>query len=284
MDETRILIIGANGQLGTALQERFPTAQAVSSGDLDITNTEQLANCDWTSVDTIINAAAYTNVDGAESDEGRVLSWQINATGVTNLAKIATEYNLTLVHISSDYVFDGSKNPHFEDEMFSPLGVYGQSKAAGDLAVTITPRHYILRTTWMIGEGKNFVRIMLDLGKRGISPKVVSDQIGRLTFTSELVNIIDHLLEKSAPYGVYNATNNGEPDSWSNIARSIFKRANFDLSVTDVTTEEYYREKPEAAPRPLNSVMELSKLDSTGFTGHDWHNNLTTYIQKELQT
>lgn len=285
MDETRILIIGANGQLGTALREKFPAAQAVTSGDLDITNAEQLANCDWTKVDTIINAAAYTNVDGAETAEGRVAAWQVNATAAANLAVIATKYNLTLIHISTDYVFDGTQTTHFEDETFSPLGVYGQSKAAGDIAVSITPKHYILRTTWVIGEGKNFVRTMLGLGTKGISPAVVSNQTGRLTFTDELSDIINHLLSSAAPYGVYNATNQGEPASWADITRLIFSKAGFDsLTVSDVSTQDYYKDKPETAPRPLNSVMDLTKLSSTGFTGKDWHDTLTTYIQKELQT
>lgn len=283
MDEKRILIIGAHGQLGTALREKYPNAQAVTSGDLDITNTEQLANCDWTNVDTIINAAAYTNVDGAETAEGRIMAWQVNATGAANLAKIATAFDLTLVHISSDYVFDGTQTTHFEDEVFSPLGVYGQTKAAGDLAVSMTPKHYILRTTWVIGEGKNFVRIMLSLGEKGISPGVVNDQVGRLTFADELADITDHLLNTKVPYGVYNATNQGEPSSWADITRLIFTEAGYEnLTVKDVSTEEYFKEKPEAAPRPLNSVMDLNKLASTGFTGKDWHDTLTTYIQKEL--
>lgn len=283
MDEQRILVIGANGQLGTALREKYPTAQAVASSDLDITNAEQLANCDWSGVDTIINAAAYTNVDGAETAEGRVAAWQVNATAAANLAKIATTFNLTLVHISSDYVFDGTQSLHFEDEMFSPLGVYGQTKAAGDLAVAMSPKHYILRTTWVIGEGKNFVRIMLGLGEKGISPAVVNDQIGRLTFTDELADIAGHLLSTNAPYGVYNATNQGEPASWADITRLIFKQAGYaDLTVKDVSTEEYFRDRPEAAPRPLNSIMDLSKLTSTGFTGKDWHDTLTSYLQKEL--
>ena len=281
MDTAGILIIGANGQFGNALKSKYPTARAVDSNELDITNAEQLAAFDWPNVKTIINAAAYTNVDGAETAEGRLIAWQVNAVGAANLAKIAITLDITLVHVSSDYVFDGSQTPHFEDEVFSPLGVYGQTKAAGDLAVSLAPKHYILRTTWVIGEGKNFVRIMLELGKRGISPNVVSDQIGRLTFTDELVAITDHLLASQAPYGTYNATNHGEPASWANITRTIFQTAGFEGSVTDVTTAEYYKEKQQAAPRPLKSVMDLTKLKATGFTGQDWHDTLTTYIHKE---
>lgn len=281
MDQATILIIGANGQLGLALQAKYPEAQAVDSGVLDITNPEQLASFNWAPIKIILNAAAYTNVDGAETPEGRIAAWLINAVGAANLAAVATAHDITLVHISSDYVFDGTKNPHTETEAFSPLSVYGQSKAAGDIAVATTPKHYILRTTWVIGDGKNFVRIMLGLGARGIAPSVVSDQIGRLSFTSELVGVIDHLLTTTAPYGTYNATNSGEPASWSDITRTIFATAGFDLSVTDTTTAEYYSGKPGIAPRPLLSIMNLGKLTAAGYTGHDWHDDLTTYIHKE---
>lgn len=282
MDQNNIVILGAIGQLGLALQAQYPQAQAFDSHALDITNSQQLNTFDWSNIKTIINAAAYTNVDGAQTTDGRVSAWQINAAGAANLAKIATTNNITLVHISSDYVFDGTKYPHTEDEPFSPLGVYGQSKAAGDIAVALCPKHYILRTTWVIGEGKNFVRIMLGLGQRGISPAVVSDQIGRLTFTSELAAIIDHLLTTSPAYGTYNATNTGEPASWADITRNIFKTAGFNLTVTNTTTADYFKDKPEASPRPLNSMMDLSKLQSTGYTGRDWQTDLTNYIKKEL--
>jgi dTDP-4-dehydrorhamnose reductase len=114
------------------------------------------------------------------------------------------------------------KTLHAEDEDFSPLSVYGASKAAGDIAVSLAPKHYILRTSWVIGEGKNFVRTMLELGKKGVAPSVVSDQIGRLTFTKELVKAIDLLLKDNHEYGTYNVSNGGEPASWADITRSNF--------------------------------------------------------------
>ena len=141
---------------------------------------------------------------------------------------------MTLIHISSDYVFDGTREPHMEDEAFSPLSVYGASKAAGDLLVEQLEKHYLLRTTWVIGEGKNFVRTMLGLAEKGIEPTVVADQIGRLTFTSELVRAIDHLLVNQAVFGTYNVTNDGPLASWAEITRKIFALASYDnLTVTD---------------------------------------------------
>jgi dTDP-4-dehydrorhamnose reductase len=283
MSDSEILIIGANGQLGLALQEKYPNAKAVDSNQLDITDTKAVQDFDWSGVATILNAAAYTNVDGAETAEGRVAAWKVNATGVRNLAEAAIRHDLTLVHISSDYVFDGTQENHKDTESFSPLSVYGQSKAAGDVAASLVPKHYILRATWVIGEGKNFVRTMLSLGQKTIAPTVVADQVGRLTFTSELVRIVDHLLATKAVYGTYNTTNDGEPASWANITREIFKLGGYDLTVTDTTTTEYYAGKEGVAPRPLNSSMDLEKLQQTGFQSRDWHDDLEDYVTRELQ-
>lgn len=281
MNDSEIVIIGAHGQLGLALQAQYPGARAVDSNDLDITASEAVSQFDWTGITTILNAAAYTNVDGAETAEGRVAAWKVNATGVRNLAEAALRHDLTLVHISSDYVFDGTQENHKEAEPFSPLSVYGQSKAAGDIAASLAPKHYVLRATWVIGEGKNFVRIMLGLGEKGVAPTVVADQIGRLTFTDELVRAIDHLLTAKVAYGTYNTTNDGEPASWANITREIFKLSGYDLTVTDTTTAEYYADKEGIAPRPLNSIMSLEELQQTGFQSHDWHDDLKDYITKE---
>ncbi len=284
MDEQSILIIGANGQLGKALQAKYPGATAVDSDQLDIANAEAVNGFGWDGLKIIINAAGYTNVDGAETAEGRVAAWQVNAAGPAHLARIAQQKDLVLVHISTDYVFDGTQDQHTEDEPFSPLGVYAQSKAAGDIATSLAPKHYILRTSWVVGDGPNFVRTMLGLGQKGVAPTVVADQIGRLTFTGELVRAIDHLLSKEAAYGTYNASNGGEPASWADITRAIFAAAGYDLTVTDTTTAEYYQSKPEAAPRPLKSTLSLDKIQAAGFTPADWREDLASYVTKEAKT
>lgn len=282
MDDSKFVIIGANGQLGTALHGQYPAARAVDAAELDITDRKAVEAFDWSGVTHILNAAAYTNVDGAESEEGRRMAWAINADAVANLVAVAAQYGAVLVHISSDYVFDGTLTNHTEDEGFAPLSVYGASKAAGDIAVSLAPKFYLLRTTWVIGEGKNFVRTMLGLGEKRVSPTVVADQIGRLTFTGELVRIIDHLLTTQAPAGTYNATNDGKPASWADITREIFTLAGHtDLTVTDTPTAEYFAGKEGIAPRPLNSIMDLSKLHATGFTSRDWREDLKAYITKE---
>ena len=282
MSPNNILIIGANGQLGTALRAQYPDAQFADQAELDITDAHSVANFDWSDITHVLNAAAFTNVDGAETPEGRVASWKVNASAVANLARVCLEHDMTLLHISSDYVFDGTVQPHTEDEPFSPLSVYGQSKAAGDLVAALAPKHYILRATWVIGEGKNFVRTMLGLAEKGVSPTVVGDQIGRLTFTSELVRAIDHLLSTEAPYGTYNVTNDGDVVSWADITRATFDLSGHtELVVTPTTTAEYFAGKEGVAPRPLNSEMNLAKLHSTGFKSRDWIDDLKEYIAHE---
>ena len=276
-----IFIVGANGQLGTALRQQYPNAKFADVGELDITNATSVAAYDWSSIKVILNAAAYTNVDGAETPEGRMAAWKVNAEAVANLARTATALDLLLVHISSDYVFDGSRDFHAEYEPFSPLSVYGASKAAGDIAMSLVPRQYLIRTSWVIGDGKNFVRTMLDLGKRDINPTVVADQVGRLTFVSELVRAIDHLLATEGAYGVYNVSNSGVSASWADITRAIYAIAGLPNTVTDTSTVDYYAGKAGIAPRPLRSTLDLTKLQASGFASRDWNDDLTDYLQEE---
>ncbi len=278
----KTLITGANGQLGRALRLEFPDAEFVDRSAFDITNPESWDAYRWKDYATIINAAAYTAVDQAETAEGRVEAWQANATAVKNLARVAIENNITLVHISSDYVFDGSKPSHDEDEPFSPLNVYGQSKAAGDIAATTVPQHYIARTTWVVGEGKNFIEIMKSLAEKGVKPSVVDDQIGRLTFTQDLARGIKHLLDVQAPYGTYNLTNDGEPTSWAAIAKKTYELTGHNPNdVTGVTTEKYYEGKSGIAPRPLQSTLNIDKIQSTGFAPRRWDEALQDYLKKQ---
>ncbi len=282
MDSSEIFIVGAKGQLGTALLSKYPGAQSADIDEMDITNRDSVMGFDWFGIKVILNAAAFTNVDAAETADGRVAAWKVNAQAVSYLAEVAAKHDISLVHISTDYVFDGRQDNHKEDEAFSPLSVYGASKAAGDLVVSTHKKHYILRTSWVIGEGKNFVRTMLELGKKGVAPTVVHDQIGRLTFTKVLVEAIDHLLNGAKEFGTYNVSNEGEPVSWADITRTIFQEAGFGLAVTNTTTEDYYKDKEGIAPRPLKSTLDLAKIKATGFTPGNWHDDLRDYIKKEL--
>jgi dTDP-4-dehydrorhamnose 3,5-epimerase len=280
LSEQRVLVLGANGQLGKALKKVFPEATFYGREECDLSDPEQIHNLPFTSVDVIINAAAYTAVDAAETAEGKVLAEAINSRAVQSLAEDSSKHEVSLVHVSTDYVFDGSKNaPYLETDKFNPLSVYAQTKAAGDLAVNTVPKHYILRTSWVIGEGMNFVRTMASLAERGIAPSVVNDQIGRLTFTEDLAQGIKHLMTTRAPYGTYNLSNEGAQTSWADIAAKVFELTGHDSDrVTGVTTAEYFAGKEGIAPRPLRSVLDLSKIEATGFTPENWEIRLADYL------
>jgi dTDP-4-dehydrorhamnose reductase len=173
------------------------------------------------------------------------------------------------VHVSSDYVFDGTAEGHDEDEAFSPLGVYGQTKAAADALVATIPRHYIVRSSWVIGDGNNFVRTMASLAARGVDPSVVDDQVGRLTFADEIARGIAHLLSIEA----------GETASWAAIARQVFVSTGHDEArVRNVSTAAYFAGKADVAPRPANSVLPLARIVATGFHPRDQYDALRTYL------
>jgi dTDP-4-dehydrorhamnose reductase len=278
MPPKKTLIIGALGQLGRALQKDFPGADLVDLVEgtgvtpLDVRDVEAVAAWPWHEYDVVLNAAAYTAVDAAESPDGRVAAWAANASAPAVLARVAREHHVTLVHYSSDYVFDGTaplEPGHTEDEPLSPLGVYAQSKAAGDLAVGTTPRHYLVRTSWVIGDGHNFVRTMQSLAEKGVCPSVVDDQVGRLTFASELSRATRHLIDARAGYGTYNVSNGGAPTSWADLAKAVFELSGRNPDDVSHTTTEEYAVGKAIAPRPLRSVLSLAKIEATGFEPED---------------
>ncbi|MGO0575748.1 sugar nucleotide-binding protein [Ornithinimicrobium panacihumi] len=306
MAPAQVVVLGAGGQLGLALAEVLaevsPGARLVGRDELDLGDAAAVSGFDWSGVGTVINAAAFTAVDAAETPEGRRTAWAVNASGVAALARAAVEHGFTLVHYSSDYVFDGEQDRSGgsgEGAALAPLGVYGQSKAAGDLAVSVVPRHYLLRTSWVVGEGKNFVRTMASLADRGVSPSVVADQVGRLTFTDELARATVHLLGLGrgsgpegagpegartgrAPYGTYNVTGSGQPQTWAQIARAVFAHFGRDpQDVSDTTTEAYSAgASGPVSPRPAGSVLDLAKIEATGYRPGDHLERLAAYLDR----
>ncbi|WP_223932808.1 bifunctional dTDP-4-dehydrorhamnose 3,5-epimerase family protein/NAD(P)-dependent oxidoreductase [Arthrobacter sp. StoSoilB5] len=283
MQPRRTLVLGADGQLGKALRQEFdgdPTVDFAGRTQFDISAEDSFLATDWRKYSIIINAAAFTGVDAAETAEGRTAAWSINAAAVSRLARTAVEHSLTLVHVSSDYVFDGTAAVHKEDEAPAPLGVYGQSKAAGDAAVAAVPRHYIVRSSWVVGEGRNFVRTMAALAAKGAAPTVVGDQWGRLTFASDIAAGIRHLINSHAPYGTYNLSSDGEPQSWAGIAQDVYRLCGADpRKIITISTSEYA--KPGTAPRPGSSVLDLSKIKETGFSPPTSHSRLEAYLRSE---
>ena len=292
MAPKRTLVTGCNGQLGCAvraLAEERKVAKDFDFCDIDTFDMSDHAaygKIDWSLYGTVINCGAFTAVDRAETPEGRRIAWAANATGPALLARTCVEYGITLVHVSSDYVFDGTRELHDEDEAMSPLSVYGQSKAAGDIAVAGCPRHYIMRSSWVIGEGKNFAKAMCMLSDKVAAGDlervtVVDDQLGRLTFTRDMAAAIFHVLDTRAPYGTYDCTGSGAVKSWADIARTCFeaKNGNGD-KVVPVSTADYYASaEGPVAPRPHFSALDLSKLEGVGFHMPDWEQELKVYLR-----
>lgn len=304
MTPKRTLVTGCNGQLGRAvraLAEERGLAEWFDYCDIDtfdLSDPAAYQGIDWSQYGTVVNCGAYTAVDKAETPEGRVTCWKANATGPALMARVCAEHGITLVHVSSDYVFDGTRKLHPEDEPFAPMGVYGQSKAAGDLAVGGCPKHYIARSSWVIGDGRNFVKTMMGLSDRvaaGEIPQVtvVDDQVGRLSFTRDMAEGIfwllgyregDAELSSPAPYGTYNLTGSGEPKSWAQVAKLVFELANGNADkVVPVTTADYYASVVgPVSPRPEHSAMDLSKIVAVGFNPPDWEQGLEEYVKSEL--
>ncbi|HMY08298.1 MAG TPA: NAD(P)-dependent oxidoreductase, partial [Marmoricola sp.] len=282
--EKPALVVGCKGQVGAELMKRLPNAHGVDLPEIDLASPDLATALPWSSYGVIYNAAAFTAVDAAETDEGRQSAWAANVTGVSNLVRLAHRHNLPVVHYSTDYVFDGTQEPHTETEAFSPLGVYGQTKAAGDAIVATLPHHYIIRTSWVVGGGNNFVKTMASLADRDISPSVIDDQIGRLTFADDLARGAIHLIKVGAEPGTYNLSCDGDSFSWAEIAKEVFlDRGRTDSDVAAVSTEVYFShltaEGQQIAPRPLKSTLDLAKIKATGFVPRDMVDALTAYLE-----
>ena len=291
MAPKRTLVTGCNGQLGRAVRALADERGVAKDFDFcdidafDMSDPAAYGKLDWSLYGTVINCGAYTAVDRAETPEGRRIAWAANATGPALLARTCAEHGITLVHISSDYVFDGTRELHDENEAMSPLSVYGQSKAAGDIAVAGCPRHYIMRSSWVIGDGKNFVKTMCALSDKVAAGNlervtVVDDQLGRLTFTRDMAAAIFHVLDNRAPYGTYDCTGSGAVKSWADIARACFEAKNGNGNkVVPVSTADYYASaEGPVAPRPHFSALDLSKLEGIGFSMPDWERELEAYL------
>lgn len=279
-----ILIIGSNGQLGLEMQKKLKQKNTEFSAydypEVDITDKEKL-RCviDLVKPNAIVNCAAYTNVDAAETDETNAYS--INALGAKNLAQICDEFDIELVHISTDYVFSGNaiiendlKRPYLETDDCVPNTVYGKTKYAGEQFVqSYCKKYYILRTAWLYGEGNNFVRTMLALAQKHDTITVVADQIGSPTSTADLADAIIELFG-SGQYGLYHATCEGQC-SWYEFAKKIFEIKHLNVNVVPVTSEQFVR----SAKRPAWSVLENAALQAVGKNVfRTWEDALIDYL------
>ncbi|WP_223694571.1 dTDP-4-dehydrorhamnose reductase [Leifsonia poae] len=260
---TRYLITGAAGMLGQDLQRALSgrDVTALRRADLDVTDRDAVLAA-VAGHDVIVNAAAYTKVDDAETHEGE--AYAINATGVENLALAAREHGVKLVTVSTDYVFDGQgTSPYAEDAPRDPLNAYGRTKAAGEeLAIAAHPDGTsIVRTAWLYGaDGPNFAKTMVRLAASHETVSVVADQLGQPTWTVDLAERIVALVDSGAPAGIYHGTNSGEA-TWFDFAREVFRLAGLNPDrVTPTDSAQFVR----PAPRPSYSVLGHSAWQSAG--------------------
>ncbi len=257
------------------------TAQYVS---LDITDKEAVdKTIQEIHPDVVVHCAAWTAVDAAEDEDKQAKVRAINAGGTQNIASACKEVNAKMVYISTDYVFDGQGTEPWQPDCkdYKPLNVYGQTKLEGELAVSQTlDKYFIVRIAWVFGKnGNNFIKTMLNVGKKYDTLKVVNDQIGTPTYTYDLARLLVDMIETDK-YGYYHATNEGGYISWYDFACEIFKQAGYTNTVIPVTTEEYGLSK---AARPFNSRLDKSKLVENGFKPlPTWQDALARYL-KEIE-
>lgn len=278
-----VLVTGASGQLGQAIQFIAKNHSKIkfvfcSSSDLDISNKE---NCQTvfqnTKPDFCINAAAYTAVDKAESDRDK--AELINVLGSKNIAEVCNNFDVKLIHISTDFVFDGSNDkPYTETQITNPKGVYGQTKLDGEKAIQqVFSKYYIIRTSWVYSQfGNNFMKTMLRLASERTALSVVNDQIGTPTNAVDLAEALVQIIlsANNQPtndnYGIYNFSNEGEC-SWYDFAKKIFEINNVSIDLSAIPTEQF----PTPAQRPKYSVLDKSKIKTTfGIAIKTWEESL----------
>lgn len=249
---------------------------------MDITNIQEVTETiKKVNPDVVVHCAAWTAVDLAEESENKEKVMAINVGGTENIAKVCKELDCKMVYISTDYVFDGYGTRPWEEDCkdYAPLNVYGESKLMGEKVVSLNlEKYFIVRIAWVFGvNGNNFIKTMLNVGKKFDTLKVVNDQIGTPTYTYDLSRLLVDMIETDK-YGYYHATNEGGYISWYDFACEIFKQAGYKTKVNPVTTEEYGVSK---ARRPFNSRLNKTKLVDNGFTPlPDWKDALNRYLKE----
>lgn len=282
----KALVTGVKGQLGydvvNELTKRGHEAIGVDIEEMDITDSESVNRVIAEAApDVVIHCAAWTAVDAAEDEENIPKVRAVNAAGTQNIADVCKKLDCKMIYISTDYVFDGQGTEPWQADCkdYAPLCVYGKTKLEGELAVANTlEKYFIVRIAWVFGvNGKNFIKTMLNVGKKYDTVRVVSDQIGTPTYTFDLARLLVDMAE-SEKYGYYHATNEGGFISWYDFTCEIFRQAGYDTKVVPVTTEEYGLSK---AVRPFNSRLDKSKLAANGFTPlPTWQNALERYLKE----
>ncbi|MCK4592600.1 dTDP-4-dehydrorhamnose reductase [Candidatus Parcubacteria bacterium] len=270
----KILILGHKGMLGNELADVFKDRHELVLWDrdqIDISNKDDvMKKIGELKPDIVINAAAYTAVDKAESEKDLV--YKVNGCAVGFLSTICKEINALFIHFSTDYVFDGENHIGYkENHPYKPINLYGRSKALGEkMILDIEPRYYIIRTSWLFGKyGKNFVETMLRIANEGKDLRIVNDQFGSPTYAKDIAKKVRELIESEKPYGIYHITNS-ESCNWYEFALKIFEFSGLDPNVQPVTSEEF----PTPAKRPTYSMLVNTKLSPM----RPWKEALKAYL------
>lgn len=270
-----ILILGANGMLGSELTEMLSDYFPVAWGrqDCDLVNFDEIeTKILELAPNFIINAAGYTAVDKAE--EEAELANKINGEAVGVIAKAAHKIKAPLIHFSTDYIFDGNKNDGYhEDDEPGPVNAYGYSKYLGEKLIRQnTDRYYIFRLAWLFGKyGKNFVDLMIAMGQELDELMVIDDQYGRPTYTRDVARLVKHFLENRPDYGIYHTANSGPKTTWYNLAKTALELKQIDVKIKPCTTEDY----PLPAKRPKYSILNDNKLNQMP----DWREALREHLK-----
>ncbi len=282
----KALVTGVKGQLGfdvvNELKNRGHDAVGVDIEEMDITDPESVSRVIGEAApDVVIHCAAWTAVDAAEDPENIAKVRAVNAGGARNIAQVCKKLDCKMMYISTDYVFNGQGTQPWQPDCkdYAPLNVYGQTKLEGELAVANTlEKYFIVRIAWVFGKnGSNFIKTMLNIGKKHDTVRVVSDQIGTPTYTLDLARLLVDMAE-SEKYGYYHATNEGGYISWYDFTCEIYKQAGYATRVVPVTTAEYGLSK---AARPFNSRLDKSKLAENGFQPLPaWQDALQRYLKE----
>ena len=282
----KVLVTGVKGQLGydvmNELAKRGIEGIGVDVEEMDITDKDACRRViTEAGPDAVIHCAAYTAVDAAE--QNMELCRKVNADGTRNIAEVCRDLDISLMYISTDYVFNGTgERPWEPDDVREPLNAYGQAKYEGELAIEeLLDKYFIVRIAWVFGvNGKNFIKTMLRLGREHGAVSVVDDQIGSPTYTYDLARLLVDMIQTDK-YGRYHATNEGLC-SWYEFAVEIFKKAGMeDVKVTPVDTEEYTSRYPGQATRPMNSRISKDKLEENGFERlPSWQDALERYLKE----
>ncbi|MDQ3877130.1 MAG: dTDP-4-dehydrorhamnose reductase [Actinomycetota bacterium] len=277
VEDPTVLITGGGGQVGRALRGLLATARFATRDELDVSDAgavDQMTK----GVSIVVHLAAMTNVDRCEADP--VAAAAVNDRGSANVASSASRYGARVIYTSTDYVFDGTKTGAYtESDAASPINVYGTTKLAGERHVSSVPGSLVIRTSWVYGDGRNFVRTVLGAARSGRPLRVVDDQIGRPTAAVDIAEAIVHAIRTEAS-GIVHLSGDGPPASWADVAQAALEAAGINAPLERVSTADYIRGSERVvARRPSNSVLSLDRAKELGLPIADWRDSLKDYVE-----